>query len=224
MHISGHMLVANSMALEQVGINASTPNPEGGVIGRRPGSQEPNGLLEETARMTVMSQMQDISIIDTYRLMKAAANEYSAMGVTTAQSGGVSARLATGLSWFSKVGVIPQRLVAFPLAEEFGETLLNGDYNPEEYSGDKLMMGPVKIVADGSIQGFTGYLSAPYYTTYKGDANYRGYPSVPREKLFEQVKGLHKAGYQMAIHGNGDQSIEDILDAFEAAQDGASCR
>ena len=219
MHISGHMLVANSMALEQVGISASTPNPEGGVIGRRPDSQEPNGLLEETARMTVMRQMQDISLVDTYRLMKAAANEYSAMGVTTAQSGGVSARLATGLSWFSKLGVIPQRLVVFPFAEEFGETLLNGEYNPEDYSGDKLIMGPVKIVADGSIQGFTGYLSAPYYTTYKGDANYRGYPSVPREKLFEQVKGLHKAGYQMAIHGNGDQSVEDILDAFEAAQE-----
>ena len=190
MHISGHMLVANSMALEQVGISASTPNPEGGVIGRRPDSQEPNGLLEETARMTVMRQMQDISLVDTYRLMKAAANEYSAMGVTTAQSGGVSARLATGLSWFSKLGVIPQRLVAFPFAEEFGETLLNGEYDPKDYSGDKLIMGPVKIVADGSIQGFTGYLSAPYYTAYKGDANYRGYPSVPREKLFEQVQWL----------------------------------
>jgi predicted amidohydrolase YtcJ len=218
MHISGHMLVANSMALEQVGITASTPNPEGGVIGRRPDSQEPNGLLEETARMTVMRQMQDISLVDTYRLMKAAANEYSAMGVTTAQSGGVSARLATGLSWFSKLGVIPQRLVAFPFFEEFDETLLNGEYDPKDYSGDKLVMGPVKIVADGSIQGFTGYLSAPYYTPYQGDDDYRGYPSVPREKLFEQVEALHKAGYQIAIHGNGDQSIEDILDAFEAAQ------
>ena len=218
MHISGHMLVANSMALDQVGITAATPNPEGGVIGRLPNSQEPNGLLEETARMTVMRQMQDISLVDTYRLMKAAANEYSAAGVTTAQSGGVSAGLATGLSWFSKLGVIPQRLVAFPFAEEFGETLLNGEYDPADYSGDKLLMGPIKIVADGSIQGFTGYLSAPYYTPYQGDDNYRGYPSVTREKLFEQVEALHKAGYQIAIHGNGDQSIEDILDAFEAAQ------
>ena len=29
---------------------------------------------------------------------------------------------------------------------------------------------------------------------------------------------MHRAGYQIAIHGNGDESIEDILDAFEAAQ------
>jgi hypothetical protein len=36
--------------------------------------------------------------------------------------------------------------------------------------------------------------------------------------LFSQVAALHKAGYQIAIHGNGDQAIEDILDAFEAAQ------
>ena len=218
MHISGHMLVANSMALEQVGITAATPNPEGGVIGRLPNSQEPNGLLEETARMAVMRQMQEISLVDTYRLMKAAANEYLAAGVTTAQSGGVSSGLATGLSWFSKLGVVPQRLVVFPFAEEFSETLLNGEYAPADFSGDKLLMGPIKIVADGSIQGFTGYLSDPYYTPYQGDDNYRGYPSVTRERLFEQVQALHKAGYQIAIHGNGDQSIEDILDAFEAAQ------
>lgn len=218
MHISGHMLVANSMALELVGIDAATPDPEGGVIGRRSGSEEPNGLLQETARLAVMRHMEDISLIDTYRLMKSAANEYSAMGITTAQSGGVSTGLARGLSVFSALGVIPQRLVAFPFAEAFGETLLNGDYDPNDYNGDKLVMGAVKIVADGSIQGFTGYLSAPYYTPYHGDAGYTGYPSVTREALFEQVEALHKAGYQIAIHGNGDQSIEDILDAFEAAQ------
>jgi predicted amidohydrolase YtcJ len=76
----------------------------------------------------------------------------------------------------------------------------------------------VKLVADGSIQGFTGYLSTPYYTPYHGDDDYRGYPSISRERLFEQVEALHLAGYQLAIHGNGDESIEDILDAFEAAQ------
>ena len=79
-------------------------------------------------------------------------------------------------------------------------------------------MAAVKIVADGSIQGYTGYLSRPYHTPYHGDANYAGYAAVPREKLFKQVLDLHRAGYQIAIHGNGDESIEDILDAFEAAQ------
>jgi predicted amidohydrolase YtcJ len=218
MHVSGHMVVANSMALELAGIDAATPDPVGGVIGRQVGSREPNGLLEETARMDIIDQMQDISVLDGYRMMKAAADEYAAIGVTTAQSGGTSEKLATALSLFSKLGVIPQRLVVFPFESEFGESLLNGEYNPAEYNADKLSMGAVKIVADGSIQGFTGYLGTPYFTAHHGDEDYRGYPAVPREKLFEQVEALHKAGYQIAIHGNGDESIEDILDAFEAAQ------
>ncbi len=218
MHISGHLFVANSMALESVGINANTPDPQGGVIGRVAGSQEPNGLLAETARLEVMRKMQDLSVMDSYRLMKAAATEYAAVGVTTAQSGAVSKTLATGLAWFSRLGVIPQRLILFPLETEFAQTLLNGDYDPEQYTSDKVVMGAVKIVADGSIQGFTAYLSEPYYTPYHGDVAYRGYPAVPRAKLFEQVAALHQAGYQLAIHGNGDQAIEDILDAFEAAQ------
>lgn len=218
MHISGHMLVANSLALAEVGIVADTPDPEGGVIGRLPDSREPNGLLEETARLGVMIKMQDMSVIDTYRLIKAAAREYAAMGVTTAQSGGVSRELATGLSLFSKLGVIPQRLVVFPFETEFGDSLLNGEYDPCDYNGDRLVMGAIKLVADGSIQGYTGNLSQPYYTPYHGDADYRGYPSIPREKLFAQVAALHQGGYQIAIHGNGDQAIEDILDAFEAAQ------
>lgn len=218
MHVSGHMLVANSVALAAVGIDADTPDPEGGVIGRRPGSREPNGLLEETARLEVMAQMQDIALADVYRMMKLATIDYSAVGVTTAQSGGVSPELARGLSIFSKLGVIAQRLVLFPIEHDFREALLSGDYSPQDYNSERLQMGAIKIVADGSIQGFTGYLSQPYHTPYHGDPEYRGYAAVPRQKLFEQVAALHRAGYQIAIHGNGDQSIEDILDAFEAAQ------
>ena len=217
-HVSGHLLVANSLALAAVAIDATTPDPEGGVIGRIPGSDEPNGLLEETARLGIMTQQQDIGVMDGYRMFKAAAIEYAARGVTTAQSGWVSKKIATGLSLFSRLGVVPQRLVVFPAESEFGESLLDGSYDPGDYNTDRLAMSAVKLVADGSIQGYTGYLSQPYHTPYHGDASYRGYPAIPRDKLFAQVSALHKAGYQLAIHGNGDAAIEDILDAFEAAQ------
>tara|TARA_R110002110_G_scaffold406421_1_gene626268 strand:- start:70344 stop:72053 length:1710 start_codon:yes stop_codon:yes gene_type:complete len=217
-HISGHMMVVNSMGLERVGISAATPDPEGGVIARREGSDEPNGLLQETARLGVMAQLQDIGLLDAYRMMKYAAVEYAQVGVTTAQSGGTSEMLTNGLSLFSRLGVIPQRLVLFPFEFEYGEALLNGEFDPEDYNSERVHIGPVKIVADGSIQGYTGYLGLPYHTPYHGDEEYRGYPSVLRERLFEQVAAFHKAGYQIAIHGNGDESIEDILDAFEAAQ------
>jgi predicted amidohydrolase YtcJ len=76
----------------------------------------------------------------------------------------------------------------------------------------------VKLIADGSIQGYTGYLSEPYYVPPGDDLEYRGYPRIPRDELIEQVGRFHEAGMQLAVHGNGDASIDDILDAFEEAQ------
>ena len=83
------------------------------------------------------------------------------------------------MSLFSKLGVIPQRLVVFPFETEFGEALFDGEYQPADYNSDRLVMGAVKLVADGSIQGYTGYLSQPYYTPYHGDPDYLGYPPFP---------------------------------------------
>lgn len=48
-HVSGHLMAANSAALAAAGIDAGTPDPAGGHIRRREGSDEPNGVLEETA-------------------------------------------------------------------------------------------------------------------------------------------------------------------------------
>ena len=48
-HVSGHLVVANSLALDSVGISTDTPDPPGGVIQRVSGTMEPNGVLEETA-------------------------------------------------------------------------------------------------------------------------------------------------------------------------------
>lgn len=218
LHISGHMVVANSAALAEVGITADTPNPEGGVIARRPGTSEPNGLLEETARLPVVAKMLDLGPLDFLGMIRAAVREYAEYGVTTAQAGGVPPDMARGLALASRLGVIPLRLQLFPMEEDFRARIAAGDYDPAAYERERLQMGAVKIIADGSIQGFTGYLTRPYHTPYHGDADYRGYPAVLRERLFEQVLALHRKGYQLAVHGNGDASIDDILDAFAAAQ------
>ena len=217
-HVSAHMVVANSMALELAGINADTEDPVGGVIGRREGSREPNGLLEETARMDIMMKLQEMPMFDMYRVLKTAVREYAQVGVTTAQSGGATPGSAMGMLYASKLGIVPQRLVLFAFDDEFAELIAAGEYDPADYATDRVSMPAIKLVADGSIQGYTGYLSHPYHVPYKGDEDYRGYPAIPRDTLIERVKTLHSQGYQLAIHGNGDESIEDILDAFEAAQ------
>jgi predicted amidohydrolase YtcJ len=51
LHVSGHGVVLNSAALRLAGIDARTPTPAGGVIARLPGSDEPAGLLMESAAL-----------------------------------------------------------------------------------------------------------------------------------------------------------------------------
>lgn len=220
-HVSGHLYAVNSAALAEMGIDESTPDPEGGVIQRDPRSPDgrrPNGVLEETAARQALSKALDIGITDGIRMTTYAAREYLQAGVTTASAGGMPLGLAKLLGPLSELNVFPQRVALFPLLEEVETEVLSGEWRPEAMASGRLSLPRVKIIADGSIQGFTGYLSEPYYKSYKGDALYRGYPSVSREDLFKQVAGLHRQQVQYAIHVNGDASVDDALDAIEAAQ------
>ena len=48
-HQSSHLATVNSAMLKEMGYDASSKDPAGGVIQRKPGTTEPNGTLEETA-------------------------------------------------------------------------------------------------------------------------------------------------------------------------------
>jgi len=219
-HVSGHLAVVNSAALAILGIDAESLDPEGGVIVREPdsdGGRRPNGVLEETAARAVWEYTLDLSAMDALRMTTQAAEEYLAAGVTTASAGGMPSPVATLLGFLSQLNQFPQRVALFPLFEEVGEQLLDGSVTLDGFAKARVSAPRVKIIADGSIQGYTGYLSAPYHVPYKGDADYRGYASVPREILFQQVAGLYERRIQVAIHCNGDASIEDGLDAIEYA-------
>ena len=219
-HVSGHLAVANSAALEVLGIDESTPDPEGGVIVRDPASPDgrrPNGVLEETAARALWDHTLDLGVMDGLRMTSQAAREYLAVGVTTASAGGMPSAVAELLGFLSGLNQFSQRVALFPLFEEVGESLLSGERSLADFAAARVSVPRVKIIADGSIQGYTGYLTEPYYVPYKGDARYRGYPSVPRDELFRQVKALYKRRIPVAIHCNGDASIDDGLDAIEAA-------
>ncbi len=217
LHISGHMGVANSVALALAGIDNTTPDPEGGVI-VRDSSGTATGLLKETAGTQLQTLAMDFSAIDFMEMIDSAAAEYLRVGVTTAQSGGVDSRMLSGLSLASKLRRIPQRLELWPIWQTVGEALVTGEMKLNPKPNDYLSIGAIKIIADGSIQGYTGYLSQPYFHPHHGDEDYRGFPVVPAQQLAEQVLAAHSAGYQLAIHGNGDAAIDMILDAIEKAQ------
>jgi hypothetical protein len=83
---------------------------------------------------------------------------------------------------------------------------------------NRVRVGAIKLGQDGSLQGYTGYLTEPYHLQPAGKEAYRGYALRTRGELVTMVKKFHSGGWQVAIHGNGDAAIDDILHAFAEAQ------
>ena len=81
-------------------------------------------------------------------------------------------------------------------------------------NNDRLHFGLVKIIVDGSIQGFTARLQSPGY--HNGAPNGLWY--VAPDDLDRIVATYHAAGVQMHIHTNGNEATEAALDAIEKAQ------
>lgn len=215
LHVSGHLAAVSSLALERLGIGAGTADPEGGRI-RRDAMGVPDGVLEESAAEGVARTLAAPGVLDVIRILRRATALYLAAGVTTAQNGYATGSQLRGLVWAGRLRLLPLRLVLWP-GEADGDALVDGSFTPPR-DDPWVRVGAVKLVADGSLQGYTGHLTLPYFVPAGDDPSERGYPRIPRDKLVAWVERLHRAGLQVAIHGNGDAAIDDILAAFEHAQ------
>ena len=218
-HTSGHLGVANTMALGMARITADTQPPPGGVIRHEADTGEPDGVLEETAAWMVMGIVPPATVEQKLEGFRRAVQIYVEQGVTTTVITGGTAENVIDLQMARREGLLSLRVVTmvskaapgFPSPAEAGG-FVSG------FGDNRLKLGGIKIVQDGSNQGFTGYFTEPYHTPFNGDPEWRGYPARSREDLTAMVKGLHRAGYQIAVHGNGDAAIDDIIHAFREAQ------
>ena len=215
-HISGHVAAVNTPALATFGLDASTPDPDGGRI-RREADGFPDGVLEERAMTAAGEQVTGTpSLTDALAIVREAGQRAASVGITTAQSGLFPEALLP-MVWLSRFGMIPVRLVLWP-DPALADRVIAGEIELSSFDPDRVRFGAVKLVADGSLQALTGYLTEPYHDTGDHPEDFRGYPVIAREELIRLVGRYHEAGFQVAVHGNGDASIDDILDAIEAAQ------
>lgn len=215
-HTSGHLGVANSLALKIAKVTKDTPSPAGGVIRKDPATGEPNGVFEE--RLTLINQHTPF-LTKEQRLeaIRYCSHEYLSKGVTTTIIAGGAGNVVPELIEAHNRGWFKLRARAMtsgaqsqprPLAEL---EKLSPVPHYARYHG-------VKLSQDGSLQGLTGFLTRPYHQQPESKTDFAGYPSRSREQLVKIVRQYHQAGYQIAIHANGDAAIDDVLAAFRAAQ------
>jgi predicted amidohydrolase YtcJ len=227
MHVSGHIVAINSLGLELAGLEVDSIDkhvvaPKGGRF-VRDNSDRLTGVIEETARFDVLKLAFDLSFFDFIDMVEQGAQEYAAAGVTTAQSGLSQEGQIKGLSLIDKLGLIPQRLIVWPDMDT-GKRWLSGEFDDASYTTENVTIGAIKLVADGSIQAYTGYLAAPYHKHAVGHgehskSDYQGYPSMEQIELENIISELHQKGRQMAVHANGDAAIEMVINAIEKAQE-----
>lgn len=210
-HISGHLGALNSMALALSKIDRNTPDPEGGVI-RRDAKGEPTGVLEESilyknVRSIIPPQSREKQLENLART----SLHYASKGITSAVDAAVqSLHEVEAANEAARQNRLAIRILYNPYSS------LVEAASHIDMAHTHITRGGIKIVADGSLQGFTGYLSRPYHTPFRGDANYCGYPRFNRKNLFAIVAEAHAQG-QFLVHTNGDAATDDVLDALEEA-------
>jgi predicted amidohydrolase YtcJ len=217
-NLSMHIYYANSKAFEITGITDQTD-----VAGIVKKDGKPTGEIKEIG--AALAFVAKLPPLDTKTLLKAtwdASKLAHRVGVTTFADLNFGT-LPGAYKAYQTVAAdpdFPVRIVLNPLIEVFqkGEIAEKGglDYLTElhEYDNDRLSFGGVKLIVDGSIQGYTGLFQWPGY--YKTFAN--GVANISQEDLNKWTLEVHKRGFQAVIHTNADEATEMALLALAAAQ------
>ena len=91
-HVSMHGAVLNSAAMKKWDITAETKTPPGGIIVRKPGTQEPWGLIMETAYLPIFASLPQPTARAGGRVVaRPGSMLYAQAGMTTAHEGATHA-------------------------------------------------------------------------------------------------------------------------------------
>lgn len=220
-HVSMHGAVLNSVALKQFGYDANYKTPEGGIVVRKPGTNEPYGLIMETAYLPVHNGMPGIDKSQEVAATKAGQMMYAEVGITLAHEGISKLSEIQTMQRAADSGANIIDVVSFAAFTELDAIEKAFPVNTWGKYNNHFKIGGVKITADGSPQGRTAFFSTPYLTGGPaGQKNWLGEPTMPQEVLNALVKKVYAWGVPLINHTNGDSTIGMFLKAIELARGG----
>jgi predicted amidohydrolase YtcJ len=214
----GHMIIANTAAIEAAGIGAGTVDPEGGLIDREPGGF-PAGPFREAAAQIIVSAIPfpDIQVFlrrarETFGRL--AARGITSLGAVLQTDGEGPAGQQGGLDLLAMqmlLDDIPQAVFGMLIARDV-EKIIEARSTPLEQPGGRgHRIGAMKIFADGSLGSHTACLSEPF-----SDApDTRGFMLFDDDELYRRMVAAHEEGLQLAIHAIGDAANRKCVDLYE---------
>ena len=209
-----HLMCVNSAALELVGYDRDTTAD--GVV--KDGDGAPTGELQEMAAMFPVMRRLGFDFRDIGQRESAirAYGEVARRAGVTTVTDLFSAMQAEDLDTMLRVTSEPDYPVR--LVPALGATGAPAEVATHlramrAQSTDKLRFGPVKLMTDGSIQGWTARVKWPGYVG--GQPN--GIWNMAPDEIRNVCDVMQRERIQMHIHVNGDEAAEVAIDAIEAA-------
>jgi predicted amidohydrolase YtcJ len=221
----GHEYILNSAALRKWSITNETPAPSGGEIGKDVDG-ELNGELVDNAKSLVTLPRPGAIRVENVLATQRKLNAY---GITSVRIPGsyrgeffqaldaiLEARNSGALTlryniYLPGIGV---REVA-----RMREILARSPLKQDE--GDEwVRIGGVKLLVDGGFEG--GHMSQPFVGAMGKGGKYFGITVVPPAQYTEIVKMLNEGGWRVTTHAVGDAALDQVLDAYEAANSSRS--
>ncbi len=239
-HNSRHMGVANTRAFEEAGFPGRTgfEVPEGGDV-PVDGEGRARGLMLETAKGLIVGAIPAKTAENVAEQLRLASEALLAKGVTSAVEPGLGApghigQCPVDLAAFQlahdrgdlgvRMTVMPYITTLHPLgreasagADELEEGQAFGlDHGMRTgFGDDRLRIGPVKVLSDGSLIGLSAYMREDYASGEEGN---RGLLQFPEEFLRDNLIAPRN-GWQLSAHAIGDAALDVILDIYEEAME-----
>ena len=211
--IDGHAVLANAKAMALAGVSAESPDPPGGRIERKAGSQEPSGVFVDNAQALVIRAVPQLSEAQIESDLLTAAAEANRWGLVSVHDAGEPERVIRVLQELARTGRLTLRVYAMvsddsaSLAAAFARGPVSAAYDGH------LWIRTLKLYADGALGSRGAALLAPY----SDDPENVGLVTTPPAHLEEVAERALRTGFQVAIHAFGDRGNRIALDAYEAA-------
>lgn len=210
-HASGHAALANAKAMEVVGINGNTPQPEGGEIFMSV-SGEPTGIFNETAQTLIAEKIPDATKESDEQALSLALEQCFKYGITGFHQAGSGQDHINLFREFAERDDLKLRLYVMlngrdqDLLDEYFENGIE-----EDLYDNQLTVRSVKLYADGAL----GSRGAWLLEEYSDAPGVHGHNVMPMKDIEEITKQAYKAGFQVCVHAIGDRANREVLDIYE---------
>jgi len=217
---SGHVVLANSKALEIAGVERKTPDPDNGII-QKDEAGEPTGILFEMAA-GMMRQLIPLPTEDERKagILNAMA-ELNSLGITCVTEPGLDPdqiRYYTDLFNQGRFSLRVNCMVRGGPSLETVKSVLDSIGTSTGFGNEWLRISGLKLLADGVPPSKTAFMYEDYIGGGHGRLLVDGKTDEERyDMLVSMIKYANARNFQVGIHVTGDRGIDACIDGYIAA-------